>query len=224
MKKLYITIILTMLLVSLVFAADPIAVVIKSKGTLTLLRNKISKDITSGEQLYNGDVLKTGKGSFAALRFSDASSLVKVFPNSQITVKTKKNGKKYDKTTILTAGNIWSKVVKKTGKFDIETPTTVVSVKGTKFLVGYDKDDKNSIIYTFEGVVLVQNKADKFIKEVHPGEKAISKGKGVIGFSTFNKKDIKRSFMDYIEEDENIYEFDMQKSSGAKKHIKMKFE
>jgi len=223
MKKILI-IVLFALSVTLIFAADPIAIVIKSKGNLVLIKNGTEKNITSGEQLFNGDVLKTGKSSFAAIRFSDASSLVKVFPNSQITIKTKKNGKIYDKKTILTAGNIWSKVVKRTGKFDIETPTTVVSVKGTKFLVSYDRDKKNSTIYTFEGVVLVKNKFDKFIKEVHPGEKAASFGKGIIVSNRFKKNSIKSGIIGYIEEDENIYEFDITNPAGGKKHIKMKFE
>ncbi len=223
MKRLYLIFALLLLTV-LLFSQDPIAVMIKSKGNISLIRNSKEKPITSGEQLYNGDILKSGKKSYAAIKFSDASSMVKLFPSSQIVITAKKNKGKYDKKINLKVGDIWSKVTKKTGKYDIETPTTVVSVKGTEFLVGFDTKKMMTSIMTFKGVVLVKNKSDKFIKEVHPGEKTFSFGKGIMGIKKFKPSDLNEDMLNFIQDDKNIFEFDIQKENGEKKHIKMDFE
>ena len=223
MKKIYIVVFI--LLIGIMLSAlEPIAVMIKSKGDITLIRDSKEQKITSGTALYNNDVLKSSKNSYAAIRFSDASSLVKLFPNSHITISAKKDKKKYNKNIVLKVGNVWSKVTKKTGKYVVETPTTVVSVKGTEFLVDFNDKKKITNIMTFRGVVLTKNKFDKFIKEVHPGEKTTSSGKGVMIVKKFNEKELDKNIWNFIKENKNIFEFDIHKANGEKKHIRMDFE
>ncbi len=224
MEKRYLLIILILSVIISVFANDPIAVIIKTKGELKLIRNSKETAATSGEALFNGDIVKSGKKSYAAIKFSDASSIVKLFPNSEITITAKKQKDKYNKNISLKIGNIWSKVTKKTGKFDVETPTTVVSVKGTEFLVNFDPEQKITDVMTFRGVVLVKNKFDKFIKEVHPGEKSRSKGTGIINLKKFNESDLNKNILNFIKEDKNIFEFDMHNGAGETRHIRMDFE
>ena len=114
-------------------AAETIAVVLKIKGKVSITRGNLASSITlkRGSRLEDGDKLKTDKSSYAALRFIDDASLLRIRANSTCTIKGKKDKNKVVKNVVLEVGTILAKVTKQRGKFEISTPTSVASVKGT---------------------------------------------------------------------------------------------
>ncbi|HOZ00366.1 MAG TPA: FecR family protein [Candidatus Syntrophosphaera sp.] len=156
-KKLYLVILLG-LLITVLTAAESVAYLMQGKGNLQILRASRSIKYKNGELLLNNDEVKTGSEAFAAIKYLDGGAIVKVFPSSIIKLAAKKQGKTLDKNTSLNQGSLYSKVNNKIkGNYQVETPTTVASVKGTGFLTKYTEDRK-TIVIVLEGVVEVQHK------------------------------------------------------------------
>ncbi len=149
-------------LVSLLFlsfaAAEPIAVIVKARGKVSVTSSS-GKKITAriGTRLYPGTKIITKKKSFAAIRFIDDGSLVRIRSNSTCTVEGKREKSGFFKNLFLEAGTLFSKIVKQKSIFRITTPTSVASVKGTAFWV---KQEFKGGTYYFgeEGVVEISNK------------------------------------------------------------------
>jgi len=136
----------------MILSAETVALLSASKGNVSLERDKKDMKYKSGELLKNKDVLRTGPESFAAYKFIDASSLVKLFANSVVTINAEKADGKISKRVNVSQGSILSTVKSGTGAFTVQTPTTVASVKGTEFMTRVDSYG-NSIFTVTEGEV-----------------------------------------------------------------------
>jgi len=141
------------------FAATPIAVIIKSKGAISLKRadGKSSVKIKRGVRLYSGDKIITGKKGFAAIKFTDDGSLVRIRSNSTCTIEGKKENNSIAKNIYVEVGTIFSKITRQKSRFRVSTPTSVASVKGTAF---WTKQELKGTTYYFgeEGVIEISNK------------------------------------------------------------------
>ncbi len=158
MKKTFCLALLLGLLISALGAAESVAYLVQSKGNLAILRASKAIKFKNGELLYNNDEVKTGSEAFAAIKYADGGATVKVFANSIIKLAATKKGKALDKNTSLNQGSLYSKVNNKIkGNYQVETPTTVASVKGTGFLVKFT-EARQTIIVVLEGEVEVQHK------------------------------------------------------------------
>lgn len=107
----------------------------------------------AGMQLVAGHRLRTGDDSFCALIFQDDQSLLKLSSNTEVTLNaTPEPGGKLSKRLFLGLGDVWAKAAKEEGRtFEIETPTSVASVKGS---AGYDSVDTSGAtrMYVREGL------------------------------------------------------------------------
>lgn len=164
------------------FAVDSVAIALKAKGDIELMRGDNTTKVSSGEGLMNKDELESKDESFAVVKFIDGSSLVKLFPNSILTISAKEEDGKLNKKNTLKMGTIWAKVSKKTGMFEVDTPNTVVSVKGTEFMVDVEEDGSTSVRVK-DGEVNVKSKETNQEKSVVPGEKAVINADGQIDVS-----------------------------------------
>lgn len=151
MKK-HILIIIAILILSTALLADTVAVLSSSKGKITLERKNKNIKFKNGELLKNEDVLRTGVQSFATYKYVDASSQIKLFANSVVTISANKVDGKLAKKVGVTKGNVYSQIKSGTGPFVVQTPTTVASVKGTEFMTRVD-DDGNSEFIVVEGEI-----------------------------------------------------------------------
>jgi len=111
-------------------------------GTLTLER---------GMKVGVGDRIRTGSGATLTLRFSDASTLsIQKDSSLAVTVMRELSGAAQLATRIrLDAGRIESSVApRKTAgsRFEIETPMTVVGVRGTEFRVAVEKVTRSEVL------------------------------------------------------------------------------
>jgi len=86
-----------------------------------------------GQPLLAGHELRTGEDSFCALIFQDDQSLLKITSNTEVTLNVEEaGGGKFSKKVWVGVGGIWAKVTKQEDTaFEIETPTSVASVKGS---------------------------------------------------------------------------------------------
>jgi hypothetical protein len=221
MKK---TLILTAILFicALLLANEPVAVSLKVQGEVELKRSEKLQKAKTGDQLQNNDQLESRDDSYAAIKFIDGSSVVKLFPNSILKIQANKENNELAKKSYLQVGNMWSNVMKKTGAFEIETPTTVVSVKGTKFLLEVSETGATNV-FTFDGEVEITNKKDGKRATVKPGQKGTNNG-NVMEVSTTEKADIKPEIMKNIEEDMNMLKFEVENDEGETKTIEIQFE
>ena len=181
-------------------AIDSVARPLKVKGNVDLTRNLESSALKLEDKLFNGDEVETKAESFAAIQFEDESSIIKLFPNTVLNIRTEKEGEKYNKKSLLKMGELWAKVEKGTGKFEIETPTTVASVKGTNFMINIGEDGTTELL-TFEGEVIFQNKITGEAGAVLAGQRGVISGDQPIIILAIDPGDIEESQGDFINEE-----------------------
>ena len=220
----------TIIFLSLIFivagfaAADSVALTLQVKGEVDLTRNARIQRVNVGQELVNKDTLETKEDAYAAIKFIDGSSIVKLFPNSILTINTEKKNEKLNKKSYLKMGELWTKVMKKTGAFEVETPTTVVSVKGTSFLLGVTKAG-NTQLFTFEGVVELKNKFDKKTSQVPAGKKCFVDARGGLVISKIEAGDVGAGLQKLIDEKvPEKLEIELENKSGETKKIEIDFK
>jgi len=197
MKKyrLLVLMIIQVLLGSYLFSQEHIALTLNVKGDVNLKREAKTSDVKKGDELYNDDELISMEDSYAAIKFIDESSIVKLFPNSSLKIHIEAENRKIH---FLKMGELWTQVSKGFGEFIVETPTTVASVKGTEFLLSLDENG-NTDIFTFEGEVLIKNKFNNIEALVKAGQKAHSDGEGAIKVQNIEPSDIDKNTQKYID-------------------------
>jgi hypothetical protein len=183
---------------TLLFGIEHIAITMKVKGDVDLTRNNNIYSLNIQDRLFNDDLIESKENSFAALFFADDNSIVKLFPNSILLINAQKDNKKLNKKCKLSMGEMWAKVGKIHGDFEVETPTTVVSVKGTEFLLSYDEDGFTDV-FTFSGEVTLMNKADGSAATIGAGEHGHTIGTGFIEVTDIEPGDINRETQDFID-------------------------
>ena len=136
MKKVLVPVMLFMSgFLTFVTAQQQYATVLKSTGSVNL-RPKggvgYTTPVTMNMAINVGDAVKTGEDGFVAIIYSSDKSLIKIRKNSEIEIKDDLNVR----TVKMTQGRVLAEVTPglKTS-YRIETPTSVASVKGTKFWV-----------------------------------------------------------------------------------------
>jgi len=106
--------------------------------------------------LYQSDLVKTGNDTYASIILFE-SSIIRLDSNTEITLKEIITDADRTSVTIQQdAGRTWNTVLKVSGidDYEVQTPTTVASVRGTSFDV-YIKDDNITDVGVVRGVVTV---------------------------------------------------------------------
>lgn len=157
------------------FSAEEKTQVIFVKGLVELNDGKNGfVQIEKGEEIFEGDELKTDKNSYAVLRLND-NSVIKVEPESSFIIEKFApivENKSFGVTeTILKKGRAFFQVPNQDKQEVLKIKTSDVSfaVRGTNFLVDTEKEDV--WLGVKEGEVEVVDPRDKNKKEVVlPGE------------------------------------------------------
>ena len=219
MKKIISISVLILIITISLIAQESVGIVLKVKGDVVLTHEEDNSKAKDGTELENKDVLESKEESFAVVKFIDGSAIIKLFPNSILTINTEKVNGKLNKKSTMKLGELWAKVTKNTGEFVIDTPTTVVSVKGTKFVLFVDENGFTDL-YTLEGVVNMKNKKDNNKAEVGAGQKAHSTGEGEIPLSMIEDGEMDEYDIS-INETLNI---NLKNESGEKRSIKIEIK
>lgn len=139
MKKILIISLLLIATMAL-FADSAVAFLAANRGRVELARNNRNLRFRAGEMLQNNDQIKTGNESYAAYKYVDGSSQVRVFANSIVRVRATTTNGTLNKTVAIDRGNVYSRVTRNTGSYRVETSNTVASVRGTGFLTKVDDE------------------------------------------------------------------------------------
>lgn len=157
----------------------PIAVVLKIKGELLLIRNDQELECPVGTILQSNDKVRTADNSLALVKFVDNSSQIRIFSNSEVIINAEHDKDMLNKNLELKGGSILSNVNKKiVGKYSVSTSSTIASVRGTEFLV--ELIDGITRVSGFSGQVEVENKKTGEKVMVTKGNTATSKEDGTL--------------------------------------------
>jgi hypothetical protein len=154
-----------------VFSQDVVAYIGEVSGEVTVVKANPGEEIPAeiGTLLISGDTLKTGADSYTSIIFQDDGSRVKLGENAMLTLNVSRKQKKLNKKMKLGRGKVWAKVTKKRDTdFQVNTPTSVASVKGTDFIVE-EHDWGETWVWVLEGTVELSNGKKKV--DVNKGEK-----------------------------------------------------
>jgi len=87
-----------------------------------------------GQVLASGDKLRTGPGGAAALLFVSDRSLLKLDAETEVALRGDRESGTVSTRLWMGAGDLWAKVTRgESPHFQVETPTSVASVKGSEF-------------------------------------------------------------------------------------------
>lgn len=141
---------------SLLDAAQMAAVITAAKGDVQVLPYQQTKPNAAkvGDFIYEGDTLKAGKGSQAAVTFANGA-VVKINQNTEFAIDMTQSAEDIGTKIKMVGGKIWASVRPKS-KFEIHTPVAVVAVRGTEFetnLLG-----GRLSLAVFSGTVNIKNK------------------------------------------------------------------
>ncbi|MDD4309496.1 MAG: FecR family protein [Candidatus Cloacimonetes bacterium] len=177
MKRIaLISLLFCMCLANLV-AGDNVALLTANKGKVEFTRGTKILRFKTGELLQNSDEIRTGGESFAAYKYVDGSSTVKVFANSVVKINAASSGKTMSKKIVLTKGSVFSSVTQKSGSYTVQTPSTVASVKGTGFLTKITSA-KQSMFIVSEGEVTLDIFNNSELQSVSKGSTAVVEADG----------------------------------------------
>jgi len=134
-----------------------VALVLKTRGKVgvAIPNSKKWRVARRGVRLDSGQKIRTGEGSLAALVFTDDKSLLKVRPNSTVTIEGKREKEGIVKRISLAFGEIWAKVTRQKTRLRVETPSGVATVKGTEFSALYS--DGEFFVFCQEGLMELFN-------------------------------------------------------------------
>lgn len=209
-----------LLVIGINYAASPIAVVVKARGTAMLENPGTKKQvhIRRGTRIYDGSKIRTKAKSFVAIKFTDDGSLVRIRPNSSCTINGKREQASVAKNIFIEVGMLFSKVFKQKSPFRISTPTSVASVKGTAFWVK-QLFKAGTYYYGEEGVVEVSNqRGSALLKGGETGYVASSNSKPVVRRSRQGEKPLLEDEEMHIDE----FDFEFENEDGQIKNLRFK--
>ncbi|MFL2983195.1 MAG: FecR domain-containing protein [Candidatus Neomarinimicrobiota bacterium] len=175
-RKLYIVFIFA--LASNYLQGEVIARLVKTEGRVHFKRlgmSTFSESAKEGSAIRNGDQVKVGEKSFAAVIYLDDRTVLKVRENTTFSFMDTRNSR----TLEIVHGTILNNV-KKQGRnkdFRIQTPVSVASVKGTEFAAIVSSGGVDQFICK-EGLFEVLNMISGETVNVATGQKAVSNATG----------------------------------------------
>lgn len=120
------------------------------------------KSPTLNMQVYEGDSIQTKEDGQATITFED-DSLLKISPNSRITLSSIISPVEKKSSILLFFGRIWNKVSQKALRkrvVEVQTPTAICGVRGTEFeTAAYE--DGTVLVRVNSGRVEVDNEQDQ---------------------------------------------------------------
>ncbi len=200
----------------------PVAVVLKVKGQLTLIRGNQELDCPVGTTLENRDMVRTDKNSLALITFVDNSSQIRVFSNSEVVINVDQDNEVLNKNLKLEEGSILSKVNKRiVGKYSVSTTSTIASVRGTEFLVEFK--DGITKVTGFSGKVEVENLNSKEKSLVTEGNTVTSTQEGELDRQETTEVPAEVNEVLETSETENTMRIQFENEEGSVKTIILEF-
>ncbi len=138
----------------------PVATVININGRLDYRENASSdwKPAKKLDPLYEGYQIRTETGNKAMILYNASRARVLINENTQLEVHSQTNASQprlsKDRTTLM-MGQVYSKL--KSGNYEVETPSSVASVRGTEFDSRFDLQTDTATFLVMESTVELMN-------------------------------------------------------------------
>ncbi|WP_102344797.1 FecR domain-containing protein [Bacillus sp. Marseille-P3661] len=135
-----------------------IAITKDVKGKVYMKKGGGKKEfgVKDGFSLSQGDTVRTGVKSSTNIVYDDGSKST-IGPTSKVVISKLKNDESSKKTKIkMLSGKIWNSIQSLTNandEYEIETPTSVMGVRGTLFLVTTSPLDNSTKVVVLDGEV-----------------------------------------------------------------------
>ena len=146
-------------------SGDPIATVIMVKGTAQWRESAEAEwqPAVPGQYLYQGEEVKTYALSRAMIAFAATQAVVRINENSELLVQSTEGRAQRNKDRVnMLVGEVYTKV-RKDREFEVETPSSVASVRGTEFNVSHLQGWTQLIVV--EGIVELLSKLQQVMQE-----------------------------------------------------------
>lgn len=110
-------------------------------GTVTIISGGASRTPGDGDTLSIGDSIRTGGLSSADILMGDIG-IIRIYENTLVQIKTLIDPVSGDTKIDMTHGKLYSTLGKLSkGSFQVKTPTSVASIRGTSFRITADQND-----------------------------------------------------------------------------------
>ena len=218
--------ILLFVIISNIFSQKSLAIVTKKTGEVDYkyyLYNDFSNNINFGSELFNNDMIKTGKDGFLKFSYLDDGTTIKIHHDSELYIRGQINQNSISKRINMSNGLLKLDVSKQNeDEFKVITPTSVASVKGTSFVLESDEDGDK--FYGFEGIVEVKNKESNQIIKLSRNLKVVSLPDGNINSEVITQDDnqVLNTFSVFDEEVEEELIPEENIDSQSTKELKIK--
>lgn len=137
---------------------SPAARVVALTGQVSVLRDSVPWALEVGDHVLPRQVIVTGPDGFARLEVADGSTF-EIYPNSRATFRS--NPGDWRHLVEVWLGRLKFRIQRLNGWPNpnrVDTPTAVISVRGTVFDVEVSDEDGTTLIVVDEGQVAVQHK------------------------------------------------------------------
>ncbi|MBD2846061.1 FecR domain-containing protein [Paenibacillus sp. IB182496] len=150
-------------------AVSRVAVVKELKGTVQVKKSGGSKAFKAfvNMSLGEGDVITTAKGASVRLELASAKAdqdEVTIGENAQVDFTKLSDDKGTKSKMKVWAGSLWVKVKSisnASDTFEVETPTSIMGVRGTQFMISYDPATGYSSLFAGSGILTTAPKSGK---------------------------------------------------------------
>lgn len=143
---------------SLTAADDGAARVVAREGMVSVLRGSIPWAIDTGQAVQMGQVIVTGPDGYARFELADGS-FFEVFANSKVTFRS--NPGNWRDLVDVWLGRIRVYIQKLGGQPNpnrVQTPTAIISVRGTVFEINVTDEDETTTVAVADGEVAVAHR------------------------------------------------------------------
>lgn len=201
------------------------AVALLSKVILEVVRKEAGKNwekAVRGQTLASGDMLRTGPGALAIIKFKD-NSLVRLREKSELTVTGKQTGNSLSKSVEITTGVVGFNVQKQRAgeEFRFTSPTSVASIRGTAGMLN-STPGVDTITVT-EGTVMLSNKRSSRTVDVSSGFTGISNGDGTLQVRPSTPRE-QRSALEALRDDQRKrLEIELRDPQGKTNRLKIEY-
>ncbi|MFC1481531.1 FecR domain-containing protein [Candidatus Neomarinimicrobiota bacterium] len=179
--------VLTLLIVlSVAYGADKVALATKVSGQVSLVNLQNAKSpLKRNTILETGMKIETGPDGVAVIMFIDDKSILRVQRDTYLTVGGERSATAISKQIDMQFGKLRAEVAEqRQGEFQISTPTSVASVKGTDFWTTSDPV-YGDIFLGVSGLIEVENLISGGIINVGGGQVGESKQDGTTDVANY---------------------------------------
>jgi hypothetical protein len=209
-----------------VFASPPgNPVALLSKVILDVVKKESGKDwekAQRGQTLGSGDMVRTGDGALAIIKFKD-NSLVRLRERSMMTITGTQSGNNLSKSVEIQTGVVGFNVAKQRSgeEFRFTSPTSVASIRGTAGVL--NATPQADTLTVTEGLVQLLNRVTSRTVDVGAGFTGISGKNGSLESRATTEQERQAALNALRDDARRRLDIELRDPQGKTNHLKIEF-